>query len=217
MWFRQSRPMSVRKGFLVGVLNGLLVLLFWGLMTSLGPMLKAELNYRLRGGLCGLLCSTCSTGQAETEAAFLNLNPPDLYFSIVIPKIDARAKIIPNVDASNPRQYRWALKKGVAHAKGTVFPGMKGTIYLFAHSAGTPGEIAHYNAVFYLLKELKAGDLIVVFFQGQGFAYQVEEKKIVEASETGFFEQKDEELLVLQTCHPPGTTTKALLVFAKRL
>lgn len=144
------------------------------------------------------------------------ISSPDPYFSIVIPKIEARAKILPNIDASSSREYSVALREGVAHAKGTVFPGMAGTIFLFAHSTDAPWNIIRHNAVFYLLRELEPGDQVIVFFQGIRYDYRVTDKKVVPSTETGFFGQREEELLVLQTCHPPGTTREALLVFARR-
>lgn len=195
----------MKKKFLIGVVNGLL---FWFLLIGLinfWPLVKTEVNYRF---------------SKKPVADVLNLpeiNIPDPYFSLVIPKIQAEAEIIANVDAGNPQEYQAALQKGVAHAKGTVFPGMKGTIYLFAHSTNGPWNVSRYNAVFYLLDKLALEDNIVIFFNSKIYIYRVTEKKIVSSKETGFFSQKEEELLVLQTCYPPGTTQKALLIFAKRL
>lgn len=204
------RKISIRLG------NILILIAFIGILFTFGPLLKSEINYQVRkkvqrmakGGFGRLL---------KMEVITSVQTAPDVIFSLVIPKINARSKIIANVDASDKKEYSQALKKGVAHAKGTVFPGMKGTIYLFAHSTDAPWNITRYNAVFYLLRELEAGDQVVVFFGGKKFIYQVTEKKIVNPTETGFFEQKEEELLVLQTCWPPGTTQKGLLVFAKRV
>jgi len=40
------------------------------------------------------------------------------------------------------------LQKGIAHAQGSVFPGMQGNIYLFAHSTDNWWNVGRYNAVF---------------------------------------------------------------------
>jgi len=215
MEINPRKKISFWRGFLIGGLNGLLILLLWGLVSGMMPMVKSEFFYWLKNRFQLCPCSPQVSRESELDSFLLSLNPPDFDFSLVIPKIDARAKIIANVDAANPQEYQQALLKGVAHAKGTVFPGMKGTIFLFAHSANTPWEIAHYNAVFYLLRELEPGDLIALYFQGKGFAYQVERKEIVAPTETSFFKQRERELLVLQTCYPPGTTSKALLIYAR--
>ena len=195
-----------KRYFVVGIFNGLLFCLFLGLVFSFGPSLKSEIGYRLKK----------TVQPSPSPMPFPDLPAPDPYFSIVIPKIEAKAKILPNIDAAKPAEYQPALMKGVAHAKGTVFPGMTGTIYLFAHSTDAPWNISRYNAVFYLLRELEIGDIIVIFFNSSRYNYIVSEKKIVARTENDFFSQKKEELLVLQTCYPPGTSQKALLIFAKR-
>src|SRR4030042_6843581 len=95
------------------------------------------------------------------------LEPKDTDFSILIPKIGASAKIFPNIDPSKENDFLPVLQQGVAHAKGTVFPGLKGNIYLFAHSTDSFWNVGRYNAIFYLIKDLKEGDEIVVFFDGK--------------------------------------------------
>jgi len=138
------------------------------------------------------------------------------YFSVVIPKIDAKANIIANVDTSNKKEYLDALQKGVAHAKGTNFPGQNGRIFLFSHSTDSPLNFARYNAIFYLLKKLEVGDKIVVFFSDRKYVYEVKDTKIVSPKDTSWIQPKTgEEELVLMTCDPPGTNWNRLLVFAK--
>ena len=112
-----------------------------------------------------------------------------------------------------------ALKLGVAHAKGTGFPGGVGqNIYFFAHSTDSPINIIRYNAVFFLLRELESGDEIEVYFQGVKHRYAVFDKKIVEPTDTTYLMPLNEggiEQLILQTCWPPGTTLKRLLILAQ--
>jgi len=205
------------KKLLIILSNGLCLLALLGLLFTFGPLLRAELNYQFKkeknnNPLIKINFNDLINATSSSSLAILSPNP---YFSLVIPKIDARAKIIANTDAANKREYLAVLKRGVAHAKGTVFPGMKGATYLFAHSTDAPWHLAHYNAVFYLLNKLEKGDEIIIFFQGKKFFYLVEEKRIIELINTDFFKQ-EEEILILQTCYPPGTSKKALAVFAKR-
>lgn len=146
------------------------------------------------------------------------LTPKDTKFSIVIPKIGASSKIYPNVDSTNSNDFLPILQKGVAHAKGTVFPGQKGNIYLFAHSTDNFWDVGRYNAVFYLLKDLVPGDEIAVFFENKRHNYIVKASKIVSPSDTQYLtdaQKVDKEVLILQTCWPPGTTFQRLLVFAE--
>ncbi|OGD93296.1 hypothetical protein A2697_03050 [Candidatus Curtissbacteria bacterium RIFCSPHIGHO2_01_FULL_41_44] len=153
-------------------------------------------------------------GKSDPNIKILVPRDPD--FSIIVEKIGADAPVIPNVDASNKLVYEQALRRGVAHALGTAFPGQAGVTYLFAHSTDTIFNVPRYNAVFYLLGDMKPGDPIVIFFKGRRYDYQVRETKITEATDVSYFTLKTtEQILVLQTCYPPGTTWKRLLVIAK--
>jgi len=146
------------------------------------------------------------------------LIPVDPQFSIVIPKIGANAKILANVDASDEKIYLDALNKGVAHAWGTAFPGEGSHIFLFAHSTDYFWNVGVYNAIFYLLNKLEVNDEVNLFYKGQRFIYRVIGKKIVNPSQVEYLTQKtNKEFLTLQTCWPPGTTLKRLLVFAVRV
>lgn len=144
------------------------------------------------------------------------LVPADPNFSLIVEKIGANASVVPNVDPGNKKVYLNALKKGIAHANGTSFPGEKGVTYLFAHSTDNIFNVPRYNAVFYLLGDLKKDDRIVIFFANKRFDYKVTETKITDPQDVYYLTLKTEEqILVLQTCYPPGTVWKRLLVIAK--
>ena len=83
-------------------------------------------------------------------------------FTIVIPKINAVAPIIKNVDPFNKNEFLGSLKRGVAHAKGTNLPDEDGNVYLFAHSTDAFYNVGNYNAVFYLIGKLEKDDEIKV-------------------------------------------------------
>jgi sortase A len=146
------------------------------------------------------------------------LTPKDTSFSIIIPKIGASAKIFPNVDPFNEKEFLPILSKGVAHAKGTVFPGINGNTYLFAHSTDNFWDVGRYNAVFYLLKDLNPGDEIVIFFQNKRYNYVMKSSKIVSPNDVSYIvnsQKQNKETLILQTCWPPGTAWQRLIVFAE--
>jgi sortase A len=165
-----------------------------------------------------------NTGQKGAINSLLNVKPVEVLvpedpnFSVVIPKIGANARVLPNVDTSNEEAYLYALKKGVAHAWGTAFPGEGGHIFMFAHSTDYFWTVGTYNAVFYLLHKLEKGDEINVFYGGQRYRYQVVEKTTVDPSQVEYLTRKtNREFLTLQTCWPPGTTLKRILIFAVRI
>lgn len=155
-------------------------------------------------------------------ASFFNIEqtetirPIDPEFSIVIPKIAANARVIKNVNPADADDYLDKLQFGVAHAAGTYLPGQGGHVFLFAHSTDYVWNIGTYNAVFYLLYKLNVGDEVNIFHEGRRHVYLVTEKKVVEPTDVQYLTAKTEsEFLTLQTCWPPGTTLKRLLVFAK--
>lgn len=135
--------------------------------------------------------------------------------SISIPSLQAEARVIANVDPFDENKYLPALKLGVAHAKGTALPGEGRRIYLFAHSTNSPLNFSQFNAIFYRLRELKSGDVVTVRVNSRDYAYVVREKVTVSADDLSWITPAEGEQLVLQTCDPPGTTHKRLLVIAE--
>ena len=217
--------------------NFLVLFALFGVIATFGPAVTTEATYRvaqargieysvedLRQLTPGQESEVADPGEDEgpTFGSVLAgpkeqiLTAKDTDFSIVIPKIGASAKIIPNVDPTKETEFIPALQDGIAHAKGTVFPGMDGKVYLFAHSTDSWWNVGRYNAIFYLLKDLEPGDDIVVFFEGRRYNYVVKEKKIADPSDVSFFRESQvgPQQLVLQTCWPPGTTWKRLFVIA---
>jgi sortase A len=144
------------------------------------------------------------------------LIPQSAEFSVVVPKIGANEKVYSNVDPNNEEEYLEVLRHGIAHAKGTAFPGLGGTTYLFAHSTDNFWNVGRYNAVFYLLNKMEKGDEITLFYNGKRFDYVVDDTKIVDPQDTHFIASNlsQGERVILQTCWPPGTAWKRLLVFA---
>jgi len=221
-----SRQEIIRFLILRSIGNFLVLFALFGVGMTFGPAIYQEARYQL-DTVQGIhyVAATQSEMQSPGFASILAnshekiLTPLDPFFSIIIPKIGASARVISNVDASNHDEYITALQKGVAHAKGSVFPGLLGTTYLFAHSTDAWWHVSQYNAVFFLLKDLAPGDDIVVFFDNQRFNYKVADTRIIEPDDVSLLTnaQQSDEQLVLQTCWPPGTTWKRLVVVAKPL
>lgn len=136
-------------------------------------------------------------------------------FSIELPSIKVFSKVIPNVDPFNEHEYIEKLKDGVAQAKGTGFPGMGKTVYMFAHSSDVPWRITRYNTAFFKLEFVKNGDIVIVRYEGKEFRYKIYDKKTVWPSEVKYLKEDQGDILILQTCAPVGTAFQRLLVFAK--
>lgn len=133
----------------------------------------------------------------------------------MIPKIGANAAVVANVDPYDSRQYQIALTRGIAHARGTVFPGQPGNVFLFSHSSANIIDAGRYNSVFFLLTKLEKDDEIILYYKGEKFRYAVTEKGIVEANAVSYLSPTSEgKTLTLMTCWPPGTTLKRLIIRA---
>ena len=208
------------KGLFVGGILGLVVLL--------SPFLWVEARYRVSRLIDQpeKKAETIIANQPEvvspTFAKLLNqkyldiLKPVDEQFSIVIPKLSINSRVIANVDAANSEEYTAALKLGAAHAKGTYLPDENGTTFIFAHSTDYVWNITRFNAVFYLLKELEDNDQVDLVYNGVVYPYVVVDKKIVDSDAIEYLTPHEgKQTLILQTCWPPGTTSKRLLIFAQ--
>lgn len=144
------------------------------------------------------------------------IKPVSTEFGLVIEKINANAKIVAQVDPGVEKDYVAALKEGIAEAKGSTEPGQPGNLFLFSHSTDAPWNIARYNAIFYLLRELQPGDRVIVFYRNRRFDYIVFDKTTAPASDISFLSNRyDKPVLTLQTCDPPGTVLNRLIVRAK--
>lgn len=144
------------------------------------------------------------------------IKPISTEYGLVIEKINANAKIIPNVDPGSEKEYTAALKEGIAEARGSTLPGEEGNLFLFSHSTDAPWNIIRYNAIFYLLRELEAGDRVIVFYKGRRFDYIVFDKVTTPPSDISYLTNRyDRPVLTMQTCDPPGTVLNRLVVRAK--
>ncbi|MBM3283951.1 sortase [Candidatus Gottesmanbacteria bacterium] len=222
--------------------NFFLLFSLWGMAATFGPAFYLEVIYRINQArniryvvyfsqptpaAPSVIAPTSIPTPIETaQNTFFGqltggnriqpLSPVSAQFGIIIPKVAANAPIYPNVDPSDEKIYLPILEKGVAHAGGTVFPGVTGNIFLFAHSTDNFWNVGRYNAIFYLLKELENGDEVDLFFNGVRYVYRVVNKIVVDPSEVRYLTQTTPyEQLTLQTCWPPGTTLKRLIVLAR--
>lgn len=164
------------------------------------PVAKVEINYALN------------------KPKNVEIKPIDKEFGIVISKIAANAKIVPQVDPYNANIYQVALTKGVAQAKGTSFPDKIGNMFLFSHSSVNLLEATRYNSIFYLLSKLEKNDEIDIYYKQVKYIYKVADIKLVDPKEISYLNPKSEtRTLTLMTCWPAGTTYKRLLVIAREI
>lgn len=157
--------------------------------------------------------------QEAGQSALAELtNTPDyanLAFYIEIPSLEIYEEVHANINPNEPEEYRPALETGVGHAKNSAFPGQGKLIYIFGHSTNGIWNVEAYNAVFYQIKDLQLGEKIVLHLGDEQFIYEVSSQDVVESSEVDFVNNlKEENILLLQTCWPPGTSWQRLFISA---
>ena len=222
-----------------GILNGVLVGALAGLAWIFGPSLWLEAGYQFRpqksvgtvptegtvptsaapiSGFGSLFYSVNQGFSQLNQGAEVLIAPLSTEFGVVIPKILANVAVSEDVNPANPEIYQNILRQagGVAHAAGSAVPGEDGVVYIFGHSTDSNFNVARFNAVFYLLRKLEADDLIIVYYRGKDYRYRVKYKKVVDPTDlSDITDVSSPRRLVLQTCWPPGTTWKRLLIVAE--
>lgn len=111
--------------------------------------------------------------------------------------------------------YLNSLTAGLAHLKGTVYPGEKGNSVIFGHSA-LPYlyNARNFQTIFTRLDELKFGDVIEVEVGPELLKFRVEKGGLLSerATLSDLFSRKPR--LTLLTCYPPGFKTERYVVRA---
>ncbi|OGM28517.1 hypothetical protein A2801_03665 [Candidatus Woesebacteria bacterium RIFCSPHIGHO2_01_FULL_41_10] len=210
-----TRILKAIYRFIQGASVGIIVLGMVFLLINFAPVALEEVAYYLGRRHIDPQLVDDATDIIEVQSLASSLGV-DSHFSIVIPKIGARSKIIANVDPGVESEYRQALMEGVAHARGTYFPGQGNNIFLFSHSTGSSIDVTRFNAVFYLLRKLTKGDEIIIFFADRQYVYTVTEVITAAAVDTHWLTGlSDTEKLILQTCDPPGTSLNRLIVIGE--
>lgn len=198
-----------------------------GFIFIFGPLIQAEVRYRA-DKILGVKRTvpnivTSESGAADATSGFGSVKasentiiPVSTDYGIVIEKINANSRVVAGVSPVDEREYVAALAHGVAEALGSTPPGEAGNLYLFSHSTDAPWNIVRFNAIFYLLRELEKGDKVVIFYKNRRYDYVVFDKVIAEPHDVSYLTNRyDSPVLTLQTCDPPGTLLKRLVVRAK--
>jgi len=204
---------------------GLFALALGGITRPLIPSLRLEMSFQIPR-IVAMIQSKFQERKELPKSAPVIFNPlldennkviepVNTEFSLIVPKVGINAAVIPAVDPTDPKSYDEALLKGVAHASTSFFPNENGLVYLFSHSTNYEWFVKDLNAVFYLLKNLDGGDLIILVYKGVRYTYKLTEKRVVAPNDVSYMAPiEGKRMLILQTCWPPGSTTERLLIFA---
>lgn len=128
--------------------------------------------------------------------------PEQVLGKISIPAIGSTLLL---VEGTQSRQLRW----GAGHLSGSAYPGEPGNCILAAHRDYT------FGTYFSRLDELKAGDEVLLEYQGSTYRYRVLGSYITDPQDVSPLMSQEEALLTLITCHPRGSGKQRLIVTAE--
>lgn len=131
---------------------------------------------------------------------------------ISIPKIEAKSPIQITSQNSNSIFLK-LLSKGVLLYPLSVLPGERGVTVILGHSAPPkwPGEV---DRIFNRLKDLQAGDSVLVHFNNKDYNYKVQRTYFVDRGGELSTLTFDKNVLLLVSCWPPGKNIRRIVVEA---
>ncbi|MCW3003190.1 MAG: class sortase [Conexibacter sp.] len=119
-----------------------------------------------------------------------------------IPRIGLKSVVVESTDHD-------ALTKGPGHYKGTVLPGIDGTV-------GLAGHRTTYGAPFRHVDRLSAGSRIVLKMPYGEFTYRVIGHRITSPSDASALRSRPgQQRLVLTACHPLYSAAQRIVVSAR--
>lgn len=123
---------------------------------------------------------------------------------LIIPKIDVKMLIMDGTDNTT-------LSVAVGRMTETGKFDEYGNVVLAGHRSNTLGKYL------YSLNKLEPGDKITVQLKDKTLNYTVYKSHIIEPTDFSILKQpKDEKILTIFTCHPPGVGSHRLVVHAKQ-
>lgn len=137
-------------------------------------------------------------------------------FYLRIDKIGLFKQIIQDVDPRYKDEYIQSWKYGISHGKFTSTPDKIGITYLFAHALGNKNEAETNNAWFSNMDQLQKNDVVIIYYKGIKYTYEVASILAVSPKATGFYTGASSIPMVrMQYCGPPtGSLDSRTLVDA---
>ena len=211
---RAVRRLLLLAGLVIGVallVDGILTIVWQEPITALQ---QSRDQAALRTDLKGLqhtlaeapkVARESSTARIRRQAlTLLHAKRPDgsALGSVDIPRIGLKTVFVESTDHQ-------ALKKGPGHYRGTVLPGLYGTV-------GLAGHRTTYGAPFRRVDELSPGSRIILRMPYGRFTYKVTGTRITTpADASSLVSRAGTRRLVLTACHPLYSAAKRIVVSAR--
>ncbi|MBU0767257.1 sortase [Patescibacteria group bacterium] len=148
----------------------------------------------------------------QTVAVAQNSHASEKYFSLSMPTLGVDDLTVTHPsDPFTSDGVLNPLQQGVGHLFS--YPGAGGKIMIYGHSSGYPWDVSQYTKIFRKVNQLTVGDRIYVTYENKLFAYEVNYKQTIAASDTSPFNDSGSgEELILYTCWPPDSISQRYLV-----
>jgi sortase A len=211
---RALRRLLLLAGLVIGMallVDGILTIVWQEPITALQ---QSRDQAALRTDLQGLqhtlaqapkVARESSTSRIRRQAlTLLEAKRPDglALGSVDIPRIGLKTVFVESADHQ-------ALKKGPGHYRGTVLPGLYGTV-------GLAGHRTTYGAPFRRVDELSPGSRIILRMPYGRFTYKVTGTRITTpADASSLVSRAGTRRLVLTACHPLYSAAKRIVVSAR--
>jgi sortase A len=214
---RALRRALLLAGLVIGIAllaDGIVTIVWQEPLTALQQSRdQAALRTDLQGLQRTLAQGRAGPGSARESSAarmrrqaltLLRANRPDgsALGSVDIPRIGLKTVFVESTVHN-------ALKKGPGHYRGTVLPGLYGTV-------GLAGHRTTYGAPFRRVDELSAGSRIILRMPYGRFTYKVTGTRITTpADASSLISRAGTRRLVLSACHPLYSAAKRIVVSAR--
>jgi sortase A len=214
---RALRRLLLLAGLVIGMallVDGILTIVWQEPITALQQSrdqaaLRTDLQglqHTLAAGWAGPTSAReSSTARIRRQAlTLLRAKRPDgsALGSVDIPRIGLKTVFVESTDHQ-------ALKKGPGHYRGTVLPGLYGTV-------GLAGHRTTYGAPFRHVDELSAGSRIILRMPYGRFTYKVTGTRITTpADASSLVSRAGTRRLVLTACHPLYSAAKRIVISAR--
>jgi sortase A len=211
--WRRARRLLLAVGLVIGVAliaDGLLTI-FW--QEPLTALQQSRDQAALRSDLTHLRATMTARPVVKGESAATRMRRQARALltaradgkalgSVSIPKIGLKTVFVESTTHD-------ALKKGPGHYRGTVLPGLTGTV-------GLAGHRTTYGAPFRRVDELVKGSRIVVRMPYGTFTYKVTGTRITTPDDaSSLVSHAGTDKLVLTACHPLYSAAKRIVVSAR--
>jgi sortase A len=211
---RRAKRTLLLAGAVLGLLlvtDGILTIVWQEPITALQQSRDQAV---LRDDLDGLQKTLAAAPKVARESSARRMNRQALTLlrakrpagsalgSISIPRIGLKSVFVETTSHG-------ALQKGPGHYKGTVLPGIDGTV-------GLAGHRTTYGAPFKRVDELSKGSRIILNMPYGRFTYKVTGRRITTpADASSLISHPGTRRLVLTACHPLYSAAKRIVVSAR--